>query len=53
VISVQHEGDPVHAEAVKVVYEKDHKLHRVRARAVVLAGGSWTTKHIVRDLPSE
>ena len=24
----------------------------VRARSVVMAGGSWTTKHIVRDLPA-
>jgi spermidine dehydrogenase len=24
----------------------------VKARSVVMAGGCWTTKHIVRDLPS-
>jgi spermidine dehydrogenase len=50
-ISVQHAGSPERAEFVVVVYEKGSKLHRVRARAVVLAGGSWTTKHIARDLP--
>ena len=52
VISVQHAGDPPQAEAVDVVYALGTKLYRVRARGVILAGGSWTTKHIVRDLPS-
>ena len=27
-------------------------LHRVRARSVIMAGGSWTSKHLVRDLPA-
>jgi spermidine dehydrogenase len=53
VVSVQHAGDPQRAEQVDVLYELGKKLYRVRARAVILAGGSWTTKHIVRDLPSE
>lgn len=52
VVSVEHEGNPTHAEAVVVVYERGSKLYRVRARSVILAGGSWTTKHIVRDLPA-
>ena len=30
----------------------DSKVYRLKARAVVMAGGSWTTKHIVIDLPS-
>jgi spermidine dehydrogenase len=33
------------------VYLKDGKLYRLKARSVVMAGGSWTTKHIVKDLP--
>jgi spermidine dehydrogenase len=52
-ISVKHEGDPAKSEAVSLVYEKGGKLLRVRARCVVMAGGSWTTKHIVRDLPEQ
>ena len=28
------------------------KLLRIRARSAVMAGGSWTTKRIVRDLPA-
>jgi spermidine dehydrogenase len=51
VISVQHAGPPERAETLDVVYERGSKLYRVRARTVILAGGSWTTKHIVRDLP--
>jgi spermidine dehydrogenase len=37
---------------VELLYERGQKLYRLRARAVILAGGSWTTKHIVRDLPA-
>ena len=51
VVFVQHDGDPAKATTVSVVYEKAGKLYRVKAHSVVMAGGSWTTKHIVRDLP--
>jgi spermidine dehydrogenase len=50
-VSVQHDGDPSKATGVSIVYEKAGKLYHVKARSVVMAGGSWTTKHIVRDLP--
>jgi spermidine dehydrogenase len=50
-ISVEHAGEPNRADAVNVVYELGKKLYRVRGRAVILAGGGWTTKHIARDLP--
>jgi spermidine dehydrogenase len=50
-IHVAHDGDAAKAASVNVVYLKDGKLFRVKARSVVMAGGSWTTKHIVRDLP--
>lgn len=51
VISVRHEGDPESAKWVRVIYEKRGGLFSVRARGVIMAGGSWTTKHVVRDLP--
>jgi spermidine dehydrogenase len=51
VLRVEHAGEPSRAPHVNVVYAKDGRLHRVRARNVVMAGGSWTTKHIVSDLP--
>jgi spermidine dehydrogenase len=50
-VAVQHDGDPAKTSSVLIVYERGGKLYRVKARSVVMAGGSWTTKHIVRDLP--
>jgi spermidine dehydrogenase len=52
VVGVAHAGDPASAPHVAITYAKGGRLFRVRARAVVMAGGSWTTKHIVRDLPA-
>jgi spermidine dehydrogenase len=49
---VQHEGEPAKSEFVSVIYAQGKKLFRVKARTVVMAGGCWTTKHIVRDLPA-
>ena len=43
VISVKHDGDPAKAEWVVIIYARDGKLFRVKARSVVMAGGSWTT----------
>jgi spermidine dehydrogenase len=51
VVRVTHAGDPARAPHVVLTYAKGGRLHRVRARRVVMAGGSWTTKHIVHDLP--
>lgn len=51
VISVKHEGDPKRTSFVNVSYTQGGKLYRLRAKSVVMANGSWTTKHVVRDLP--
>jgi spermidine dehydrogenase len=48
---VRHDGDPEKSPAVNVVYAQRSRLYRVKARCVVMAGGSWTTRRIVRDLP--
>jgi spermidine dehydrogenase len=37
---------------VIIVYLREGKLYRVKARSAIMAGGSWTTKHIVKDLPA-
>jgi spermidine dehydrogenase len=50
-VAVKHDGDPLKASTVSIVYEKNGKLYRVKARSAVMAGGSWTSKHIVKDLP--
>lgn len=52
VIAVQHDGDPDRSETLSITYAKDGKLFRLKARSAVMAGGSWTTKHIVTDLPA-
>ena len=50
-ISVQHGGEPAKSNSVSICYLKEGKVYRVKTRSAVLAGGSWTTKHIVLDLP--
>ncbi len=50
-VAVQHEGDPAKASSLSIAYEKGGKLYRVKSRSAVMAGGSWTSKHIVKDLP--
>ena len=50
VIAVQHDGVPDKSNAVTIVYLKEGRLYRVKARSVVMAGGCWTSKHIVKDL---
>jgi spermidine dehydrogenase len=52
VLHVSHEGDPSRADSLQIVYEKGGKLFRIRTRSAVMAGGSWTTQHIIADLPS-
>lgn len=51
VVSVQHDGPLDRAGWVEILYVRRGTLHRVRARSVIMAGGSWTSKHLVRDLP--
>jgi spermidine dehydrogenase len=51
-LRVFHEGEPQHAEFLQIIYSQGGQISRVRARSAVMASGSWTTKHVVRDLPS-
>jgi spermidine dehydrogenase len=53
VVRVEHEGPAERSEAVRITYTRQGNVYRAKARAVVMAGGSWTTKHIVIDLPQE
>ena len=52
VVRVEHAGNPSSAPHVVVTYAKGNRLYKIRARRVVMAGGSWTTKHVVHDLPA-
>ncbi|MGA2964024.1 MAG: NAD(P)/FAD-dependent oxidoreductase, partial [Candidatus Korobacteraceae bacterium] len=51
VIHVEHDGEAGKANTVSIAYSKQGKLYRIKARSAVMAGGCWTTKHIVKDLP--
>ena len=42
---------PKNLSRYPVVYTRAGKTYRVKARTVVMAGGGWTTRHMVRDLP--
>jgi spermidine dehydrogenase len=48
---VQHDGEVSKSNSVTIAYLKEGKLYRVKTRSAVMAGGCWTTKHIVKDLP--
>jgi spermidine dehydrogenase len=50
-IYIEHDGDPSKSDSVTVAYVKQDRLYRLKTRSAVMAGGSWTTKHIVKDLP--
>ena len=52
-VRVEHEGDPDKSAFVYVTYTRDGKSYRLKARGVIMAGGGWVNKHVVRDLPSE
>jgi spermidine dehydrogenase len=50
-VYVEHDGAADRSPRVMIVYTRGGKPYRVRARSVVMAGGSWTSKDIIRDLP--
>ena len=50
-VRVEHLGSPSSASKVEVIYLKDGRPYRVKARAVVMAGGQWINKHVLRDKP--
>jgi spermidine dehydrogenase len=51
-VAVAHAGDAASADHVEVTYVRAGKLHRLRARAVVMATGGWVNRYVVRDLPA-
>ena len=50
-VRVEHAGAPGPASAVLVTYLNGGKAYRVKAKGVVMAGGQWMNKHVVRDEP--
>ena len=51
VVRVEHDREPEKSSFAWVAYTRGGKAYRLKARSVVMAGGCWTTKRVVRDLP--
>jgi spermidine dehydrogenase len=49
-VRVEHLGDPGKADFVSVMYAANGTVFRVKTKTVIMAGGGWITKHVVRDL---
>jgi len=52
-VRVEHEGMAERGGLVSVTYTRHGKVYRLKTRNVVMAGGGWSTKRVVRDLPEE
>ena len=50
-LHVSHDGATNEAGSVSLVYARNGKYHGIRAKAVVMATGSWINQYIVDDLP--
>ena len=51
VVHVKHEDGSTPGKSVTVIYRKDGKLYRLKARSVVMACGSRLSRKVVSDLP--
>jgi spermidine dehydrogenase len=51
-VHVKHQGDTTKASTLIVGYLREGKLYTLRARSAIMAGGSWTTRHTIPDLPA-
>jgi spermidine dehydrogenase len=48
---LKHEADPSKSNFVAIAYTRNGRVYRLKARSVVMAGGCWTSKFVVKDLP--
>jgi spermidine dehydrogenase len=53
VVRLEHDGDPRHAEMVRIAYRRDGKIHGVRGRHVVLACYNSLIPSLVPELPAK
>tara|TARA_B100001971_G_scaffold182536_1_gene179926 strand:+ start:7463 stop:9184 length:1722 start_codon:yes stop_codon:yes gene_type:complete len=54
VVDVRHDGGPESAKRVQVSYldNKSGDVRVVSGKTIIMAGGQWMNKHVVRDAPS-
>ncbi len=50
-VRIAHDKVPDRSDGVDITYVKGGTLYRLKARAVVMANGSWVARRIVKDLP--
>ena len=50
-LRVAHDGPAGKAGSVSVVYARNGRYHGIRAKAVVMATGSWMNPYVVDDMP--
>ncbi len=53
VVRVEHVGPADSAKKVRVTWVQGGQARRLEAKAVVMAGGGWITRRVVRDLPEK
>ncbi|PQA86544.1 NAD(P)-binding protein [Hyphococcus luteus] len=50
-IDVRNRQGDGNLDGVRIVYEKDGKLHAVHAKSAIVCCGSWVSRHIVKGAP--
>ncbi|MDT9599763.1 NAD(P)-binding protein [Sphingosinicella rhizophila] len=53
VTRVANVGNPERSEHAELIYVRDGRLAKIRARAVVMATGGWVNRRVVADLPDQ
>ncbi|MBT3224555.1 MAG: hypothetical protein HN348_36265, partial [Proteobacteria bacterium] len=51
-VHVEHDGDYSTADKVTVHYLKEGEAHRVYAKQLIMAGGGFAARRVLKDLPS-
>lgn len=52
VVRAEHEGGPPMGKGLSVIYLKEGRLYRLKARSLVMASGSRLSRKVVSDLPA-
>lgn len=51
VLNVRHEGPEDDSDHVMLTYVQNARRYGIKAKAVVMATGSWMNRHVVEDMP--
>jgi spermidine dehydrogenase len=53
VVEVEHKGSAENSDHVTIKYLKDGTLYQLKAKSVIMAGGGYMTKNVVKGLPQK